>query len=88
MATLRLQVVSLDGVVYDELDIRQVNLKSGDGEITILANHSPLITPLMDGVLKITKASGVEEVETSRGVVEVRPNSEVVVLVNTAKRKK
>jgi F-type H+-transporting ATPase subunit epsilon len=85
MNTLKLQIVSLDGVVYSEESVRHVNLKSLDGEITILANHAPLVTPLKEGVVNIKKGESVDRVETSRGVVEVRPKSEVVILVNTAK---
>ncbi|MDP3989234.1 MAG: ATP synthase F1 subunit epsilon [bacterium] len=86
MATLNLQVVSLDGVVYDEDDVLEVTLHTTEGDITVLANHIPLIAPLKEGEVRIKRATGEEYLSISRGVVEVRPKSKVVLLTNRAKR--
>lgn len=87
MAVLHLQIVSLEGVVYDDKEVAHVTLKSSEGEITVYAGHIPLITPLVEGKVTVTKGDkGSESFETSRGVIEVRPDSHVVVLCNTAKK--
>lgn len=51
-----------------------------EGELTVLENHIPLITPLKEGVITIKK-SGAEDVKIpiSRGVLEVKKD-EVVIL--------
>ena len=87
MATLHLQVVSLDGVVYDERDVKEATLKTSEGVITVLANHIPLIAPIRSCSVRALRENGTTDyVDVSAGVIEVRSESEVVVLVNTAKR--
>jgi len=87
MATLHLQVVSLDGVIYDEHTVKEVTLRTSEGAITVLANHIPLVTPLKESEVRILREDGTEEyISTSRGVIEVRPKSEVVLIVNRAKK--
>lgn len=42
---LKLQIIDLDGVYFDsEVDL--LNIKTASGELTILANHLPLITSI------------------------------------------
>ena len=56
-----------------------------DGEMGILPHHSPLLTTLKAGVLRVRRA-GVEEVfAISGGVMEVRPEI-VTVLADAAER--
>ena len=53
-----------------------------DGELQILANHTPLICRLKDGDVKIEGENGITtKLPISGGVVEVKPH-EVVALVN------
>lgn len=57
-----------------------------DGEIGILAGHTPLITLLRPGTLRLKNAEGSEEIiYVSGGVLEVQPNI-VTVLADSAER--
>ena len=53
-----------------------------DGELQILAGHTPLIVQLREGDMRIEGEDGVtKKLPIAGGVVEVKPH-EVVVLVN------
>lgn len=87
--TIDFRIVTPEGVTY-ESEIRQVTVPTQDGEITVLANHTPLVSLLQPGELLIKKADEQGESQVhlaiSDGVLEVRPHSEVVVLADTAER--
>lgn len=51
------------------------------GELTILANHEPLVTTLKDGVITVREPSGAtKEFKTENGILECSSNSVVVLL--------
>lgn len=53
------------------------------GEITVLNDHLPIITPLIGPSLRIVDQENREKiVELPSGFLEVQPNRRVVVLVN------
>lgn len=53
------------------------------GEITILENHLPLISSLKGPAIKILDKDKKEDlIEIGSGFLEVRPESEVVVLID------
>ena len=87
--TIDFRIVTPEGVTY-ESEIRQVTLPTEAGEITVLANHTPLVSILKPGELVIKKEDdqGKHEIALaiSSGVIEVRPHSEVVILSDTAER--
>ncbi len=79
------EIVTPEGVIYkDTIDALTLNTVSG--EITILSNHMPLISVLEPGEMRIKK----DDVETfmavSGGFVQVQPNSNVVIMADTAIR--
>ena len=83
--SLTLKIVTPDGVTYDSV-AESVSLPTVMGEITILPHHVPLVTVLKPGEMRI-KASGQEfALSVSSGVVEIRPNSTVYILAETAER--
>ena len=83
--SLTLKIVTPDGITYDSA-AESVSLPTVTGEITILPHHVPLVTVLKAGEMRI-KASGQEfALAVSSGVVEIRPNSVVYVLAETAER--
>ena len=60
----------------------KVIAKTTTGEITILKDHIPLVTTLVEAPLRIIGTDGKEtEVQIHSGILEVRPNDKVVVLV-------
>lgn len=85
MATFKCRVVSAREELYAG-DISVLVAAGYDGEIGILAGHTPLITLLKPGALHLKNADGVDEIiYVSGGVLEVQPNI-VTVLADSAER--
>lgn len=79
---MKLHVYSLEKPAF-ERDAASVNLKTAIGELTILDNHRPLITPVVKGPVRITEYEGAEQtIEADGGLLEVRPGSEVTILLD------
>ncbi|MDD5067994.1 MAG: hypothetical protein PHS53_03575 [Candidatus Pacebacteria bacterium] len=61
----------------------KVIAKTTTGEITILPNHLPLVSTLVPGILKIIEKDGQEKsIEIKSGVLEIRPESRIVILAS------
>ncbi len=83
--TIKFEIVTPERLVL-ERDIIQVTLTTTSGEITVLADHIPLVTVLKPGVLEIKLADGdTEIVSVSGGFVEVM-KTKIIVLADTAER--
>ncbi|OHA59604.1 MAG: ATP synthase F1 subunit epsilon [Candidatus Vogelbacteria bacterium RIFOXYD1_FULL_46_19] len=83
-AVLHFTVVTPDRVIY-EADIEQATIPTREGEITVLANHMPLVSLLAAGEMTVKK----NQKETvhfviAGGVLEVRPGSQLVILTDFA----
>lgn len=83
--SLTLKIVSPDGVTYDSA-AESVSLPTATGEITVLPHHVPLVTVLKPGEVRIKAENQEFSLAVSSGVVEIRPNSVVYVLAETAER--
>lgn len=83
---INFKIVTEECVVYqDEID--QVSIPTQVGEITVLARHAPLVSLIKAGELRIKKggSDGYEHIlSLAGGVIEVRPNSEVIILADRA----
>ncbi|MHB1123833.1 MAG: F0F1 ATP synthase subunit epsilon [Ramlibacter sp.] len=85
--TIRVEVVSAEESIFSG-DARFVALPGEAGELGIYPRHTPLITRIKPGSVRIEKADGSEEfVFVAGGVLEVQPNC-VTVLSDTAIRGK
>ena len=80
-----LKIVTPDGVTY-ESEVDQVSVPTQSGEITILPHHIPLISVLKAGELRIQKEKHEVLIAVSSVVIEVRPNSEISIIADTAER--
>ena len=80
-----LKIVTPDGTTYEN-EIVQVSVSTQTGEITILPQHIPLISVLKAGEIRILKEKEEFILAVSTGVLEVRPNSQIYVLADTAER--
>lgn len=79
---MKVRVYTLQEVLF-EGEAPTVIAKTTTGEISILKDHIPLVTTLVEAPLRIIDASGAEKkVAVRKGFLEVRPNNEVVVLVD------
>lgn len=81
--TFKLELVSPERIVLAADDVQQVLLPGAEGDFTVLAGHSPVISMLRPGVLDIVLASGKKRVFVKGGFVEVDP-AHVTVLAQTA----
>jgi len=80
------EIVSQDRIVFQD-DVDMVVLPGASGEMGILPNHSPVLTLLKFGVIRV-KNKGLEEFFTvSGGIAEVQPD-QVTVLADAAENVK
>ena len=87
MATIHVDVVSAEESIFSG-EAKFVALPGENGELGILPRHTPLITRIKPGAVRIEKADGSEEfVFVAGGLLEVQPNC-VTVLSDTAIRGK
>ena len=87
MNTIRVDVVSAEESIFSG-EARFVALPGEAGELGIYPRHTPLITRIKAGSVRIEKADGTEEfVFVAGGILEVQPNC-VTVMSDTAIRGK
>ena len=86
MATLHVDVVSAEGSIFSG-EAKFVALPGESGELGILHRHTPLITRIKPGAVRIERADTGEEefVFVAGGLLEVQPHC-VTVLADTAIR--
>lgn len=88
MSTIHVDVVSAEGSIFSG-EAKLVALPGESGELGILPKHTPLITRIKPGAVRIERADNNEEefVFVAGGILEVQPNC-VTVLADTAIRGK
>jgi len=85
MSSIHVDVVSAEQSIFAG-EAKFVALPGESGELGILPGHTPLITKIRPGAVRIEKADGDEEfVFVAGGILEVQPNK-VTVLADTAIR--
>ncbi|MGP1679326.1 MAG: F0F1 ATP synthase subunit epsilon [Burkholderiales bacterium] len=84
--TIHVDVVSAEEAIYSG-DAEFVVLPGEEGELGIYPRHTPLITRIKPGTVRIKPASGGEEelIFVAGGILEVQPNL-ITVLADTAIR--
>ena len=84
MASIKLDIVTVERVVYSE-DVDMVIAPGVEGQLGILPYHTPLMTTLLAGELRMKKDGEEVTMAISGGFLEVRPDR-VVILANAAER--
>ena len=85
MATIQVDVVSAEEAIFTGL-AKFVVLPGESGELGILPGHTPLITRIKPGAVRIQPENGEEElVFVAGGILEVQPHK-ITVLADTATR--
>ncbi len=89
MATTSFSAVTAEGVTA-EREAASVTVPTADGEITVLANHIPLVSVLVPGVVTVRSATDqsaedAEHLAVSGGFLQVTATS-VTVLADTAEQ--
>lgn len=83
MATFTLDIVTPERKVYSG-QVTFVGVKGYDGELGVMANHMPLVTPLKIGPVKIMAEGQPNQlVAVSGGFIEVR-GTQVTILAEAA----
>lgn len=77
---LQLTVSRVDGPIFQG-EVISVTLPGIAGEMTILAHHTPLISPLKKGTITIVKVGGEKEViEIESGTLEISQNNATILI--------
>ena len=84
MATVKLDVVSAEGVVFSE-DVDVVVAPGVEGQLGILPHHAPLMTMLQPGELLVRKGETDFYLAITGGFLEVRPDR-IIILADAAER--
>lgn len=84
MATLRLEIVTAERIVYSD-DVNMVIAPGIEGQLGILPRHAPLLTTLQPGELRIKKEGEEISMAITGGFLEVLPHK-VTVLADAAER--
>jgi F-type H+-transporting ATPase subunit epsilon len=77
---MKLTIAKIDEVLFQGT-VKSVTCPGGQGELTVLPGHLPLVTILKKGKVKILTSSQEEtEVEMEKGILEVT-KEEVIILI-------
>ncbi len=82
MATkfLKLTIARVDGPVFDG-EVISVTLPGTEGEMTIMADHEPLVSALKTGTVTVRPAIGNQSTYgVENGTIEVRDNHATVLI--------
>lgn len=80
--TIRCEVISQDRIVYQG-DADLVLLPTASGQVGILPNHSPLLTKLEYGIIRVRQDDDELIFTVAGGIVEVQPD-QVTILADAA----
>lgn len=86
MSTFMLEIVTPERRVYEQ-EVNMVVVRGVEGEMGVLPNHIPLVTPLEIGPLRIKTGEDMEIIALNGGFMEVR-KGKVVILAETAELSK
>lgn len=84
---MKLKIVTPEGIVFHNENIESVTTNTAEGVITIKEDHVPLITKAAAGMITVTDTAGDENyLAISSGVIEIKKDSFVNILADTADR--
>ena len=76
---MKVVIAKVDENLYDG-DAVSVTLPGSEGEMTVLAEHEPLITTLKPGTIVVHTGESNREFQIESGVLEVRHEGVTVIL--------
>jgi|TARA_Y100000310_G_scaffold345555_1_gene466484 F-type H+-transporting ATPase subunit epsilon len=76
---LHLTITTFNKILF-EGEVRAVTCPGAEGELTVLANHMPLITTLKKGSIRVLNQKEPENFDIEKGILEVN-GSEATILV-------
>ncbi|MBU3895769.1 ATP synthase F1 subunit epsilon, partial [Patescibacteria group bacterium] len=85
MPKIAFKIITPERVIYED-EIERLTVPTESGEITVLAKHAPLVSLLKPGEIRLKKDGNTIVMAVSTGFLEIRPNSQVYILADTAER--
>lgn len=88
MAYLQVEIVTPDGLSYENQQAKLVVVRTVEGDLGILPNHAPIIVPLAIDVVRIKAEVNAKEqdvVAINGGIMEVRDNH-VTIIAESAEK--
>jgi F-type H+-transporting ATPase subunit epsilon len=79
-----LKIITPEKIAYQG-EVDQITLPTTDGEITILANHIPIISAIKHGELTVKNDNKKISMAVWRGFVEVKKNN-IIIMTDIAER--
>lgn len=77
---LKLTIARVDGPLFDG-EVVSVNLPGVEGDMTVLADHEALISPLRAGTITLQKTDGTNEShEIIAGTLEISDNHATILV--------
>jgi F-type H+-transporting ATPase subunit epsilon len=78
--TLKLNIARVDGSLFTG-DVVSVTVPGTEGEMTLLPNHTPLVSALRAGTINVRLADGTEQTfSLESGTLEISQNQVTVLL--------
>lgn len=77
--TLQLVISKVDGPVFTG-DVISVSVPGVEGEMTILAHHTALISPLKKGIIKVVTQADTQIFEITSGTLEISDNVATILI--------
>jgi F-type H+-transporting ATPase subunit epsilon len=82
MSKLKITIIAKDKIAY-EGEADNVFVPTQTGIIEVLPNHTQLVSALASGEMVLNTGNEQKKFKVSGGVLEVRTNSNVVILVDS-----
>ncbi len=82
MSKINFKIVTPEKVIYENDQIEQVTAPTTTGEITILPNHTPLVTILNPGELIFKQGEETHNFAVAGGFLEMKENNQLVILAD------
>lgn len=86
MNTFPVTVVTPSGRIFATEAAEKLSARTRSGQITVLAQHTPLVSVLKIGQLVIKTAEAEHRSAVFGGFIEVRESGEVIILADEAER--
>ena len=81
--SFKLSVITPSGIIFEDT-VESVAAPGLEGGFEVFTNHTSMLTALKEGKIKIRKSGGEQIFNAASGILEVLPDHNVLVLVDSA----
>ena len=72
---MNLTILSPDGLIYEAEDVDEVFMPGEAGDLGVMPDHTPLLTPLRIGVVEVRSGEDRQPLAVAGGFAEVTPEA-------------